>query len=100
MVLDSEVEECIGSGETVFWDERAIEQRLVIDHLSLLRNESVWISQRRWCRPRGGAGLLSFGRDRLPGSHGGRSRGIDLQTQKKKNESGRGDGSQNVLGGK
>ena len=38
-VLDSEVEECIGSGETVFWDERAVEQRLVIDPLGLLGNE-------------------------------------------------------------
>ena len=42
-VLDSEVEECIGSGETAFRDERAVEQRLVIDPLGLPGNESVWI---------------------------------------------------------
>ena len=102
-VLDSEVEECIGSGETAFRDERMVEQRLVIDPLGLPGIESVWIFQRRWCRPRGGAGSLSFGRGRLPGSHGSRSRGGDLQTQKKKkkkNERGRGKGCQKSCGGK
>ena len=83
-VLDSEVKEYIGSEETVFRDERTVEQLLVIDPLGLPGNESMLIFRRRWFRPRGGAGSLSFGRGRLPGSHGSRSRGGDLQTQQKK----------------
>ena len=38
IVLDIEVEECIGSGETALRDERAVEQQLVIDLLGLLGN--------------------------------------------------------------
>ena len=71
VVLDSEVEERIGGGETAFRDERAVEQRLMIDPLSLPRNEPVWIFWRGWYHPRGGAGLLYFGQDRLPRIHGG-----------------------------
>ena len=43
VVLDSEFEECIGGGEIAFRDERAVEQRLVIDPLGLLGNEPMWI---------------------------------------------------------
>ena len=60
-ILDIEVEECIGSGETTFRDERAVEQRLVIDPLDLPGNEPMWIFRRGWSHPRGGAGSLSFG---------------------------------------
>ena len=42
-VLNSEVEERISGGETAFWDERAVEQRLLLDSLGLLRNERMWI---------------------------------------------------------
>ena len=59
-ILDSEVEERIRGGELTFQDERAVEQGLV-DPLGLLVNESVWILRKRWCRPQGGAGELSFG---------------------------------------
>ena len=82
-VLDSEVKERIGGGETLFWDKRVVEQGLMIDPLSLLGNEPVWIFWRGWCRPRGRAGSLSFGWDQLPWSHCGRSRVRILQTQKK-----------------
>ena len=44
------------------------------------------IFRRGWCRPRGGVASLSFGWGRLPGSHGGRSRGRDPQTQQKTKE--------------
>ena len=60
-VLDSEVEERIGDGEIAFRDERAVEQRLVIDPLGLPGNELMWIFRRGWRRPRGGARSLSFG---------------------------------------
>ena len=84
VVLDSEVVERIGGGETSFWDKRAIEQGLMVDMLGLPGNEHVGIFQRRWCRPRGGARSLSFDRDRFMWSHHGQSRVRDLQTQKKK----------------
>ena len=42
-VLDGEVEEYIRSGETAFWDERAVEKRLMIDSLGLPGNELMWI---------------------------------------------------------
>ena len=61
MVLDIEVEECIGSGETAFRDERAVEQQLVVDPFGLTGNEPMWIFRRGWRRPRGGAKSLSFG---------------------------------------
>ena len=83
-VLDSEVEERIGGGETSFWDKRVVGQGLVIDLLGLLGNEPVWIFRRGWCRPRGGAGLLSFGLGQLPWGHVGRFGVRDLQTHKKK----------------
>ena len=83
-VLDSEVEERIGCGETSFWEKRVVEHGLVIDLLGLLGNELVWIFRRGWCRPRGGAGSLSFGLGRLPWGHVGRFGVRDLQTQKKK----------------
>ena len=60
-VLNSEVEERIGGGETAFRDERAIEQRLMIDPLNLSRNEPMWIFWWGWYRQQGGAGVLSFG---------------------------------------
>ena len=64
-VLDSEVEERIGGGKTSFWDERAVEQGLVIDPLDFSGNEPVWIFRRGGggggCRLRGGSGSLSFG---------------------------------------
>ena len=44
--MDSKVEESIGGGKTSFCDERAIEQRLVIDPLDLPGNEPVWIVRR------------------------------------------------------
>ena len=50
-VLDSRVEERIRGRETSFWDERAVEQGLVIDPLGLPGNEPVWIFRR------GGAAL-------------------------------------------
>ena len=92
-VLDYEVEERIGGGETSFWDKQAVEQGLVINPLGLPRNEPVWISKG------GGAGSLSFGWGRLPWGHGGRSRARDLQTLKK-NERGRGKGGQIRVGRK
>ena len=79
VVLDSKVEEWIGGGETSFREEQAIEQRLVIDSLGLPRNKPMWIFWREWCRLRGGAESLSFSWGGLLGSHGGRSRGVDLQ---------------------
>ena len=42
-VLDSEVEERIGGGETTFWDKREVEQRFMIDPLDLPGNEPTWI---------------------------------------------------------
>ena len=54
----------------------------MIDPLGLPRNEPVWIFRRGWYCLRGGAGSTSFGRDRLPWSHCGRSRVRVLQTQK------------------
>ena len=60
VVLDSEIEERIGGGDTAFRDERAVEQRLVIDPLGLPRNEPVWIFRRGWCCPLSGALVLSF----------------------------------------
>ena len=48
-VLDSEVEEHIGGGETVFRDERAVEQGLVVDPPGLSKNEPMWIFRRGWC---------------------------------------------------
>ena len=95
-VLDSKVEERIGGGETSFWDERAVEQGLVIDPLGLPGNEPVWIFRRGWCRSRGGAESLSFGWGQLPRSHGGRSRGGDPLTQQK-NERERGMADQNFV---
>ena len=70
----------------MFQEKRAVEQRLVIDPLGLPRNELMWIFQMGWFHQRGGAGLLSFGCGGLPGSHGGRSRGADLQKQQKNRE--------------
>ena len=40
-VLDSEVEERIGGGETTFWDERVVKQGLVVDLLGLPGNEPM-----------------------------------------------------------
>ena len=100
IVLDSEVVEHIGGGETSFWDKRAIEQGLMVDMLGLPGNEPVGIFRRRWCRPRVGARSLSFGRDRFLWSHHGQSRVRDLQTQKKKkNERKKGKGDQILCGG-
>ena len=95
VALDSEVEECIGGGETSFWDKRVIEQGLMIDPLGLPVNEPVWIFRGGWCRPRGGAGSLSFGRDQLPWSHGGRYRVRDLQTRERERK-----GQPNFMWGK
>ena len=98
-VLDSEVEECIGGEELAFRDERAVEQGLVVDPLGLPGNESIWIFQMRWCCLRGGAGVLSFGWGGLLGSHIGRFR-LEICKYFKKNEKGRGRGSQKSCGGK
>ena len=77
-ILDSEVEECSGGWETAFRDERAVEQRLMIDLLGLPGNKPMWIFRRGWCCPRGGAGSLSFGLGGLPRIHGCRSRARNL----------------------
>ena len=75
-----------------------VEQGLMIDPLGLPGNKPVWIFWRRWYHPRGGARSLSFGRDRLPWSHGGRSRVRDLKTRTKTREMER-KGRQNFRGG-
>ena len=54
---------------------------------------------RGWYHPRGGAGSLSFGRGRLPGSHGGRFR-LKICKHYKKNERERGKGGQIRVEGK
>ena len=82
-VLDDEVEEHIRGWKTLLRDKRAVEQGLMIDSLGLPGNELVWILRRGWCRPRGGAGSLSFYRDRLMWSHYGRSSLGFRQTRKK-----------------
>ena len=97
-VLDSKVEECFGSGEITFWDERTIEQQLVIDPLGLPGNEYVWIFRRRWCRSRGGARSLSFGRGRLPGSMVV-DQGVEICKHNKKNKRRRGKDDLKSCGG-
>ena len=58
----------------------------MVDSLDLPGNEPMGILQKRGCRPRGGAGSLSFYWDRLLWSHCVRTRVRVQQTQKKTGE--------------